>query len=649
MNSFHLSLRQRQLINCLMHAEGFVTGTELARRLNVSARTVRTDVSELNDILKKSGIQIISRHHFGYTIKAQDEACLRDLTQTAASYISREERLHHLVLRLSLSEHAIDLDDLADEMYISKATLENDLKSFRKEFLLKYPFVLLIREKNRIRFENDERKKRIMLCQLYADSWDYTSYGNALYQYEYLDEKTVRYCMEKLNYYLQKYRIRIEDTNLVHLNLMLAIAIRRISDGHFLKERKKDLFVSDSASVKRAVTELLDDLGSHFSCTFSEIEQEDVLEMVSCGELPDMDEIRRKGAASCFSRRLLSLADSYLDTVRITYGPDFRHDEDFYLTLLLYLRYLGLPIHYLNETGVDRTYLMRKYSIEMELAFAIEPYALSYYGNYLDDQELLYLSLLISGALLRMPFSKIHTVILSQHNEPAAWNLRMQIEDRFSSFLTITDLSPVYGRNPAVADGAELVISTVKKSLPEFHLAKTLCVSPWFDQKDFDALENCIRHFRFQRLYGRHFPSLKKLLEEADWLEMLDITDYFDLLLFMGTRFLEKGYVDERYLEDLLHRNSLISFFIQPSFLLVHSSVPARETHIEVATLSHRLRINGQKVRTVMMFCMTREDMGLTFKLYNDLYHGISDPESTSMLKTKKEWMDYLDALKENS
>lgn len=640
MTELKLTLRQRQLIHYLQHASGYVTGNELAKVLHTSSRTVRTDVSELNSLLKKDQIQILSKHHHGYRLHAEDPESLKDLTRSAESYLSRTERLRHLVLRLSLSDIPLDLDELSDEMYISKATLENDLKSLRKEFLLRYPFIRMARNKNRISFENDERKKRAMLCQLYADSWDYISYGNAFYQYEYLDEDTVRLCTRKLHQYMVQYKIRLEDTNVVHLNLQLAIALRRMSDGHVLTARREKTYLSES--VKNAVTALLDDLEETCDCTFPEAEREDIREMVSSGVLPDMDLIRAKGAGNCFSASLIAFADSFLDFLKGNYGLDFKKDEDFYLTLLIYFRYLTLPVHYLNEPGIGKEILLKKYAIELELAFSVEPFALSYYGNYLDFQELLYLGFLFSGALVRIPFPKIRTVILSQHNEPAAWNLRMQIEDHFLQFLDITALSPFYGRNPETLQNTDLVIQTVQADLPEIIASKKLLISPWFDGNDYSAIESRIRHIRFRGLYGHDYPPVVQMMENAEWLENQESDSFFDLLLLMGTKLVHDGYADEEYLRDLLRRNSVLSFAVQPSFILAHSAVPAQRTHILVAILKHRIRVNAMKIRTVILFCMKKEDPGLAFKLYNDLYDRIPDPEAAQDLKTKEEWMAYL-------
>ena len=55
-----------------------------------------------------------------------------------------EERVSHIIRRLLLSDGYLKLEDLADEIYVSKSTLQNDLKLV-KHRLAKYDIRLISR------------------------------------------------------------------------------------------------------------------------------------------------------------------------------------------------------------------------------------------------------------------------------------------------------------------------------------------------------------------------------------------------------------------------------------------------------------------------------------------------------------------------
>ena len=148
-----LSLRQRKLIHYLQQKNGnYTTGEELANHLHVSARTIRNDINELNQTLIDTGVQITSKRSSGYLLVAADEQDLKKLSQSSNSFLSRDERVRHIAFRLCLSDAPINLYDLEDEMYISRTTLEHDLHSLRRKYILPDPHILFFRHSNHICF-----------------------------------------------------------------------------------------------------------------------------------------------------------------------------------------------------------------------------------------------------------------------------------------------------------------------------------------------------------------------------------------------------------------------------------------------------------------------------------------------------------------
>ena len=93
---------------------------------------------------------------------------------------------------------------------------------------------------------------------------------------------------------------------------------------------------------------------------------------------------------------------------------------------------------------------------------------------------------------------------------------------------------------------------------------------------------------------------------------------------------------------DTLNRESLATFASHPVYIIVHSSVPAKQTHIHVTTLNHRLIVNGNKIRMVIMLCMQESERGLLFKLYNELYGSDFNPNDCRFMKTRNEFLDFL-------
>ena len=164
MTPLTLSLRQRKLVHYLQLQSAYTTGQELASQLQVSARTIRNDIAEINQILNGTGIRIASKRSEGYLLVSSNQDQLKELSRTSSSFLSRDERVRHIAFRLCLSDEPVNLYDLEDEMFISRTTLEHDLHVLRADYILPAPHIKFHRHKNTVSFERFFRNYPFFSC-----------------------------------------------------------------------------------------------------------------------------------------------------------------------------------------------------------------------------------------------------------------------------------------------------------------------------------------------------------------------------------------------------------------------------------------------------------------------------------------------------
>ncbi len=641
MESLMLSLRQRKLLHYLQSQKTHTTGDDLAGYLRVSSRTIRNDITELNDVLERYGIQIISKRSIGYRLESENPEALQRLNQASSSFLSRDERVRHMVFKLCLSGEPLDLYDLEDEMFVSRTTLEHDLYALRKQYILPEPHIQFFRSKNAICFEKNERKRRVILNRLFSENWNYNAKGNTYYRYQYMEEDVVNLIMREINFYLAQHGIQIEDVNMVMLDMAVVIMYYRILQGCYLTEPLEKTF-KDPTSVK-AVDGLLDALEEKLSCRFPPLEREDIYLHVSCSRNLNIKDFQPHLASQYFSKETISLADTYIAEILTTYRIDFSDNEGFYLTLLQYLRYLGLPVHYFNDIPAHTDMTRSKFLIEFEIAFSFQPLALGHYGNYLNYTELLYLSFCISGVLsyLNRTAPKLRTVLMSQLNLPTFWDLKQRLLNKYKSYMDLTALLPVYMKDNYDFSGTDLVITTADKEITSLPGCETLLVSPFLTKTDYENLESYILKRQLERLYRPSLPSLVELLENAFWHEQIGTEDYFSVIELLAMDFISHGYVSPEYLTAVLRRESLLTFAFQPSIVLLYSITPSARTCLSIATLEHRIKQNSYKIRTIIMAALRPEDTTLIFRLINELYYPGFNPNDTRFLKTREELIGF--------
>ena len=129
-----------------------VTSEYLATVNQVSSRTIRTDIKQLDDILSQYGAKIKSARGTGYELSVLDEKQFHQLLKELSANqlfdstsipTVPDDRVHYLIKRLLLADEYLKLEDLADELYISKSTVQNDLRDVKKQ-LCKYDILLEI-------------------------------------------------------------------------------------------------------------------------------------------------------------------------------------------------------------------------------------------------------------------------------------------------------------------------------------------------------------------------------------------------------------------------------------------------------------------------------------------------------------------------
>ncbi len=159
--------RLQQLLT-LLHAEP-LPQEELARRLNVSTRTVRTDVATLNEIIATRGAHLIHQRGSGYQLKIYNqelfEALLAAQEQESGLPRTSRERVLHLQILLLTAEQGIKLDELADTWYLSRAALQGDMAEVRDR-LAHFDLAIDSKPRQGMRIQGGETAIRACLTQL---------------------------------------------------------------------------------------------------------------------------------------------------------------------------------------------------------------------------------------------------------------------------------------------------------------------------------------------------------------------------------------------------------------------------------------------------------------------------------------------------
>ncbi|URN99734.1 BglG family transcription antiterminator [Leclercia adecarboxylata] len=211
---------------------------ELAQRLSVSTRTVRADITALNAMLGDHGAQFVLSRGNGYQLKIDDPARYQLLQDSHPRMLriprTGPERVHYLVVRFLTSAFSLKLEDLADEWFVSRATLQSDMAEVR-EWFHRYRLTLETRPRHGMKLFGSEMAIRACLTDLL---WQLAQQDNLnpLVTEVALNTGVPESLAAVLHETFTRHHIRLTDEGELFLRLYGAVTVRRISEGYPLQE-----------------------------------------------------------------------------------------------------------------------------------------------------------------------------------------------------------------------------------------------------------------------------------------------------------------------------------------------------------------------------------------------------------------------------
>jgi len=232
---------------------------ELARRFAVSTRTVRTDINMLNEMLADHGALFVLSRGEGYQLRILDPARYQRLRQQTPSHLrvprTSTERIHYLLTRFLTSAWAIKLEDLAEEWFVSRATLQSDMAEVR-EWLSRYQLTIEARPRYGMKLFGSEMAIRTCLTDLLYQIAQENS-ESPLLQMEALNSGMLLTLQPLLQQCFARFNIRMTDEGELYLRLYCAVAVRRISEGYPLSDFSADEVDSDVQAAARHIINLM--------------------------------------------------------------------------------------------------------------------------------------------------------------------------------------------------------------------------------------------------------------------------------------------------------------------------------------------------------------------------------------------------------
>ena len=586
--------KYERMLELLLHADDWVTATELAERLGVTTRSVRSYVAAAKTAAHP--LVIVTASTAGYRLNREAYAEFLAAGRGRGSAAETPQaRVHHLVRRLTDAASGLDAYELAESLYVSDSTLEADLRKVK--MLAEESGASLTRRGSTIALVGSEAASRRLLSRLLqsesaqgvleldAIETEFGLDGLGAFKTELIQ------ALDAEGFFINEYGI---DAVILHV----AIAVERARRELHLPPTATA--GADAAPINAVLLRLIPD---HFAVSVTEADVEYLARLLTT----------RVIAPGAGAEGAPHVDEADLDTVRRIvdlvaeeYLVDFR-DDAFIARLALHL---GNLVTRAREDARSRNPLARSIKSSYPLIFDIAVFIASIVqrerGITVDDDEISYIALHLGSHLERVARREERvtgTIICPSYYDLHAI-LRSRIERELGA-----DLSIEFVVTRTDVDPRELTSDLVISTIPSPALREgVVVVQPFLTDDDIDAIRAAISRVRRQRRRQRITDELLEYFDAELFFAEPPGDDPESIIRGLGASLVAAGIVDDRYVEGALERERMSSTAFSETLAMPHAmGLSAARTAIALALCPAPVAWGDARVSVVALIAFSPE------------------------------------------
>ncbi|MEC1543621.1 transcriptional regulator LicR [Bacillus halotolerans] len=629
--------RLREILRLLMAAEAPVTSSVFAAHLHVTTRTVRNDIKELQDVISGHGALVQSVRGSGYKLRIHDEQTFRTLLQDAFQQkkglpVFPEERITYLMKRLLLAEHYLKLDELAEELFISKSTLQTDLKEVKKR-LLPYRIVMETRPNYGFKLRGDEVQMRYCMAEYIVDERE-TEIDFLNEKADILPKEEIEIIHSVIMRKIKNDRIPLSNLGLNNLIIHIAIACKRIRTEHYVSLFPEDMDHILHQKEYQAAEAIVKELESALSVTFPENETAYIamhllgtkrMTQPQCGE----------GEFS-IDEETDRLTAAMIEAVDRELKLGILHDQELKIGLALHVKPAVTRNRYgMNLRNPMLAAIKENYPLAFEAGIIAGIVIKEKTGIDIHENEVGYLALHFGAAIERKKTESPpkRCIIVCASGAGSAQLLREKLRSHFGKRIDILGTAEYYSLDQLSYESIDFVVSTIpiKKELP----VPVLKVNTILGGTDFTKIESILNDEKEKAV-----SYLKKDLAFFQ----KDLRSKEEVIQFLGQKAVEGGYANKEIIDSIFDREEMSPTCFGNLVAIPHPLVPQTQTTFwAVCTLKKPIDWENKRVQFVCLLCVEKENKADLQSMYKLLGSILDDPAAVSQLLKSRTYQELSD------
>lgn len=600
-----------QLIKFLLETKKWITSSELSAKLDVSVRTVKSYVSDLNGIYAN----LIISSSSGYRINTDVAASV--LNDNAPSIPqSNKERSTYIAIQMLRSKKPLSLNDLCDSLFISMSTLRTVLKRTKRE-LVQYDLELSM-SGDIIEITGNERNRRRMLSSIIFEESNSAFFNMDVIQ-DAFDNIDADFVMDTMKETLLEGQYYVNDFSAFNILLHIIITIDR-NLNQTTESIKMELPPFIPSHVYTMARRLASKLEDFFGITFQPDEvYEFALLFYTRAASIAIDSINETNLEEYIGQECMYLVSEINRILHHDYGIELTNTES-KVRFALHIKSLLLRTRTKNYnrnplTDSIKTSCPLIYDAAVNLSGVITEKA----NITMIDDEIAYIALHIGNALeTQRAYETRITVVL---NCPTYYNINQELHhklmDRFQNDLIISDITTneiQLEQYPAT----DLILSTVPINCNQN--TPNIIINPFLTTADAAIIERAISQIKEEKKRQLFLKEIRKILLPEFYEHLNRFMTKEETIHYMCTKLYASGFSNEDFENAILERERLSSTafvnFAIPHTMKMHEN----RSCMYILINDEPVEWDESSVNLIIMLCFCASDR----PIFNTIFESLS-------------------------
>lgn len=628
--------RKEQLVSILKNQGGWITARELSKILNVSDRTIRSDVNTINSNTVQPLIESSIRQ--GYRIEPEQ------MTYTAVSEKNHSsipqtpnERKSYIIKQLLVCRDRVHVNRLLNDLYISEYTLENDLKSIRKA-ISSYPDLEIQRSGDLLSLQGPEESIRELYKIMMLDEThrNFLNINEIASMYTNFDLLKCKYILETI---LEAHNYSVDDSSFPSLILHVGISVDRIINGKYVQSSHSTEAVYDSEEFKIAI-EFFQRISKLYQTHVADSEAAQLALLLMGKKGSAYNDAQLIGIADINAKELVTDLIQYIDQ---QYGINFSNDEVLKVGLALHLQSLVERSHKnINAANLYLQEIKRKFPLIFELGVTSANYLSERLNIPIVEDEIGFIALHLGMAYKRLEDDKLlRAVLIMPKTQAITDSILQRMNLNFSEYMTVVEAFDYFEESKILRLHPDLIICSVplQHNLP----IPTVQISIFLSREDEAKIFSVLNNIEQKRLKDEYSEYLREMIRPQHFYKDMVFDSREEILRFLSDDLYHSLAVSKDFYSSLLKRESMSPTSFSCGFAIPHPvNHTVLQSNISVMILRKPVQWGSYEVRIIFLLAVEKMESQAVKPFFDWMTNLSNNVDQLSALIESKTYQEFI-------